>query len=357
MITRSRFATLPLAVTLLGVVLVGCGGDDPSGPGDFPDVRGDWIGQYSVLACTQLSGTDPLFCDDIFYVGRSLGLGLTLSQSSARVNGVAQQGQLSGGVVGNVDEFGVLVLSGDIGVGADATTTIEEWETLLVGDSLVGSWVFEVADNTGSDFGVAMVQADVTLIDLDVPSYVGCPVQSELAHTDEVVGTLEAGDCQLDDESYYEVYMIDMVGGDQVEFRMGSLDFEPALLIVDLQERIVGCSLPVQSEVCNRNSPDSVATIGLEAVVGETWLVIANAFRALDVGDYTLTTQALGGANSVADLNLQAVPYGVRYGMALDAPADVLPVAGSTREALMRKFTSQSRGSWSVKLGKSGQER
>jgi hypothetical protein len=342
---------------LLGIVLVGCGGDDPSGPGDFPDVRGDWVGQYSVLGCAQLSGTDPFFCDDIFYTGRSLGLGVTLSQSSSRVNGVAQQGQLSGGVEGNVDEFGVLVLSGELGVGADATTTIEEWEMLLVGDSLVGSWVFEVQDNTGSDFGSARVEADVTLVDPDVPNYVGCPAQSELAHTDEVVGTLEAGDCQLDDESYYEVYLIDMVTGDQVEFRMSSPDFEPALLIVDLEERIVGCSLPVPSQVCNRNAPDSVATIGLEAVVGETWLVIANAFRAVDVGGFTLTTTALGGASSVADFSLQAAPYSARYGMALDSPADALPVAGSAREALLQRFTSQRRGSWSVKLGKSGQER
>jgi hypothetical protein len=270
----------------------------------IPIVAGGWIGQYSVLSCTRLSGSDPLFCEDIFYDGRSLGLELSLSQDRTSVSGVAQQGQLSGGVTGNIDEFGVLVLSGTLGVSADATTTIEQWETVVVGDSLVGNWVFEVDDNTGSNFGTARVETSVLLVNPAVPNYVGCPAESELAHTDQVVGTLEAGDCQLDDESYYDVYTIDVATGDQVEFRMSSPDFEPALLIIDLQERIVGCSLPVPSEVCNRNAPDNLATLALEAVVGETWLVVANAFRALDVGEYTLTTArpALASATRAASL-------------------------------------------------------
>lgn len=353
--SRSGIATLPLAVMLLGIVLVGCGGDDPSGPGNYPDVRGEWVGQYRVLACEQLSGSDPLFCEDIFYVGRSLSLGLTLSQSSSRVNGVAQQGRIEGRVDGSIDEFGVLALSGQIGVGEYATTTIEEWETVLVGDSLVGSWAFEVEDNTASDYGIARVEADVTLLDPSVPNYLGCPVEGELAHTDEILGALGADDCQLDDGSYYDAYSVDVVTGDQVEFRMGSLDFKPALLIVDLEGWLLYCSLPVASVDCDLNSPDSVATIALEAVVDETWLVIANALERLDVGDYSLTTQALGGASFEAGFRLQAIPYGVRYRMALDSSGDVLPAAGSTRETLLRMFAPQSRGSSNVKLRRSGQ--
>jgi hypothetical protein len=355
--TRSGNATLPLAVMLLAVLLAGCGGDDPSGPGNFPDVRGEWVGQYRVLACTQLSGSDPLFCEGIFYVGRSLSLGLTLSQSSSRVNGLALQGSIEGQVDGSIDESGVLALSGQIGVGDYATTTIEEWETQLVGDSLVGSWVFEVEDNTASDYGIARVEADVTLIDPSVPNYLGCPVEGDLAHTDEILGALGTDDCQLDDESYYDVFSVDVVTGDQVEFRMGSLHFKPALLIVDLEGWLLHCSLPEAWADCDRNSPDSIATFALEAVVDETWLVIANALGRPDVGDYSLTTQALGGASSTAGFRLQAIPYDARYGIAVDSSGDVLPVAESTREALLRKFTSQSRGSWSVKLGKSGQNR
>lgn len=351
---RNRRLTLPGVALSTAALLAGCGDDDPSGPGNFPDVRGSWTGQYSVLTCTILSGSDPFFCQDVFYEGRSLILDLRLNQSGSRVSGVAEQGQLAGQVQGNVDEFAVLTLSGQLGVNEDATTTIEDWETILIGDSLIGSWVFQVDDNTDSGFGSALVDADLTLIDFSVPSYESCPVEIMMAQTDEVAGLLEAGDCQLEDESYYDVFSVDMATGDQIEIRMSSPEFNPALLIVDLDEAIVACSLPVASQICNRNTPDSVAAVALEAVVGETWVIVANAFRALDVGVYTLTTQALT-ASQAPDFTLQRAAYGERYGVALDAVAEALPAIQSDREGLERLFSRPGSRNRSVKPEDRGQ--
>lgn len=322
---------------LLGLGITGCGDDGPSGPGNFPDVRGAWTGQYSVVACSLLSGDDDFFCSELFYNGRSLLLDLQLSQSGSRVNGVADQGQLAGQVEGSVDELGLVRLSGRIGEGADATTEITAWETILTGDSLTGSWVFEVEDNTASGFGVAEIEADVTLIGPGVPAYVSCPAEATLALTDAVSGVLDAGDCQLEDESFYDVFLLTVAEGDRVEFRMGSLEFDPALLIVDLEERIVGCSLPVPSQTCSRNSPDSVATLALEAVIGESWLVIANTFRSFDTGAYNLTTTDLGPAGSTG--SAVAIRTALENRVEL-AGASVGPHALSLRELLSRGFTT-----------------
>jgi len=325
---RRSFA-FSTALSVGGIYLVGCGGDGPGGPGDFPDVRGAWTGRYSVLQCTTLTGTDPFYCQDVFYVGRSIMLGLQLDQSGSRVSGIAEQGPLSGRVDGDIDELGALVLSGRLGVNADATTTIEDWETLLVGDSLVGEWTFLIEDNTGSGYGSARVTADLTLIDPRVPNYESCPAQFRLDKTDGVTGTLGAGDCQLEDETYYDVYSVDMATGDEIEIRTGSPDFRPALLIFDLNENLVACSLPVASQVCSRNSPDSLASISLTAFVGETWLIVVNAWQTGETGSYALTTEALGGASSLADLIARRASTSVRLGGPLDAAVRIPPAVES----------------------------
>ncbi len=206
MMTSRRPCDLPAILLLSGVLLSGCGDDNPTGPGEFPDVRGQWAGRYSVTACTILSGTDPFFCQDLFYEGSSRFLDLQLDQNRSRVSGTAWQGQVSGRVEGTVSEFGIVTLEGQIGVGEAATTTIEDWETVLVGDSLVGSWTFLFEENTDLGLGSARIEADLTLFDPDVPNYMSCPVELTLEQTDAAWGS-GGGDCQLiEDESYYDVF-------------------------------------------------------------------------------------------------------------------------------------------------------
>lgn len=301
-----------VAALLLGSIsLAGCGDDDgPVGPGEFPDVRGDWTGQYSVVSCTILSGSDPFFCQDLFYQGSSRFHDLRLDQSRSRVTGTAWQGQVTGSVEGTVSELGLLTLTGQIGVDQSATTTIEEWEAVLVGDSLVGSWTFLFDDNTDLGLGSARVDADFTLIDPRVPNYDSCPVEVRLDQTDGVVGQLAAGDCQLvEDESYYDVYSVDVSAGDKVEIRLSSADFDPVLFIFDLEQRSIACSAPTSTVDCGYiNDPDSVAAVALEAVVAETWLIVANTSTGGETGGYSLSTQALGTTSSSVATVLKASP-------------------------------------------------
>lgn len=310
-----------VAALLLGSIsLAGCGDDNgPIGPGEFPDVRGDWTGQYSVVSCTILSGTDPFFCQDLFYQGSSRFHDLRLDQSRSRVAGTAWQGQVSGRVEGTVSELGLLTLTGQIGVEGSATTTIEEWEAVLVGDSLVGGWTFVIEDNGDLGLGAARIDADFTLIDPSVPNYDSCPVEAMLDQTDAVAGRLAAGDCQLvEDESYYDVYSVQVSAGDKVEIRLSSSDFDPVLFIFDVEQRSIACSAPTNTVDCAYiNTPDSVAAVALEAVVAETWLIVPNTSVGGETGGYSLTTQALGAAGSSLPAMLQKASLEAR------SPADV----------------------------------
>ncbi|MGD8866016.1 MAG: hypothetical protein PVI01_00255 [Gemmatimonadales bacterium] len=305
-----------VAALLLGSISwAGCGDDNgPIGPGEFPDVRGDWTGQYSVTSCTILSGSDPFFCQDLFYQGSSRFHDLRLDQSRSRVVGTAWQGQVTGRVEGTVSELGLLTLAGQIGVGESATTTIEEWEAVLVGDSLVGGWTFVFEDNTDLGLGRARIDADFALIDPSVPNYDSCPVEAMLDQTDAVLGQLAAGDCQLvEDESYYDVYSVQVSAGDKVEIRTSSSDFDPVLFIFDLEQRNIACSAPANTVDCTYiNTPDSVAAVALEAVVAETWLIVPNTSVGGETGGYSLSTRPVGGSGSTVANMLQKASLGAR---------------------------------------------
>jgi hypothetical protein len=350
MMTSCRPSVLAAAL-LLGVVLsAGCGDDKdtPSGPGEFPDVRGLWTGQYSVTGCTILSGTDPFFCQDLFYEGSSRFLDVQLNQSRSSISGTAWQGQVSGQVEGTVTEFGIVTLTGQIGVDALATTTIEDWETVLVGDSLVGSWTFLFEENTDGGLGSARIDADLTLIDPNVPNFMSCPVELTLEQTDAVLGLLEAGDCQLvEDESYYDVFSVDVAAGDQIEIRMSSADFLPVLFIVDLEQRGIACSAPTGTEGCTfTNTPDSVAAVALEAVLPETWLIVVNTAEGGDAGGYSLTTRDLGGA-AFRDLTVQRATLSARYGIGVDA-AGPQSRDGSEHHVAVQRFIQPT--TWSKRI-------
>jgi hypothetical protein len=294
---RSSHVAL-ICVSLSLGLLGGCGSDEPSGPGDFPDVRGEWVGQYSVTSCDLTAGTNDFFCDGLFYVGRSLEFSLTLRQSKGNVDGVATQGTLGGSVDGTVDMGGLVTLEGVLGAGDDATTTITDWRTTLVGDSLVGSWSFDVVDNTDSGFGVAVVGTEIVLVGPSVPVYGSCPMEIWLADTDSIDGTLQPPDCQFADESYYDVYAVDVLDGVNYEFAVSSSDFRPFLFVVDLQERLIAAE---------GNASDSVANFLLNSVADETLLIIANSLYSLEEGSYTVTSTSFGAA-SVAGMTFERVP-------------------------------------------------
>lgn len=347
-------ATRRFAFTAALPLLAGCGGDDaPSGPGEFPDVRGEWIGRYSIVACTILSGSDPFFCGDtLFAQGNSLFHDLELTrQNRSAVSGTAWQGTVAGSVEGTISEFGVLTLEGRIGVSEPATTTIEEWEAVLVGDSLVGGWTFLFEDNTDSGFGSARVEADFTLIDPSLPNLYSCPVQLVLEQTDGVAGLLGPGDCQLvGDKSYYDVYSVDVTTGDQVEIRLSSSEFDPVLFIIDLEGRDVACSAPAGTLDCAfTNAPDSVAAVALEAVLAETWLIIPNTRAGGETGGYSLATQALAAAGLSTDLRLHRAALNARSVAAVGLVERTRPPVASTSEAIAERFTQPTSRSWNIK--------
>jgi hypothetical protein len=318
---------------LLAVALAGCGGDEPSGPGNFPDVRGSWVGQYSVVNCERLTGVDPFFCDELFYFGRSLLLDLNLQQSNSRVFGIAVQGVIEGKIEGTVDMAGRLSLSGQIGVDSDAATTIQAWQTQLVDDSLVGSWVFLVEDNAGAGFGSALVDADLTLVGSSIPTFANCPMERTISQNDLVNAALEAGDCQIEnDESYYDVYAVDVSPGDRLRISMSSSDFSPAVFVVDVEERL----LAFEGDLA-----DTLEFLALEAVVAERWLIVANSFLGVQLGNYTLTTEPIGGTGTATGIALQRVaPYGQRR-RSVDRVASASPSLGPHRESLARAFLRQ----------------
>lgn len=351
MIAATRLIGFAAFLLLPVIILAGCGGDDgPTGPGEFPDVRGTWIGQYSVVSCTTLSGSDPFFCQDLFYQGSSRFHDVQLAQNQSSVSGTAWQGQASGSVEGTISELGVLTLDGQIGVGEPATTTIEDWQAVLVGDSLVGGWTFVFEDNGNLGFGSARIDADFTLIDPAVPNFNSCPVEETLAQTDGVSGLLGPGDCQLvGDESYYDVYSVNVSPGDRIEIQLRSSEFDPVLFIFDLEQRGITCSAPTGTVDCAyTNAPDSVAAVALEAIVAETWLIVPNTVAGGETGGYTLTTQALAGAGLSTTLTLHRATLSVRSGEAAGLVGRVSTV-GSTSNGIMERFTRPTSREWNAK--------
>ena len=317
---------------LVAAGLASCGDDQPTGPGNFPDVRGPWNGQYSVTNCEALTGIDPFFCTDVFYEGRSLTLDMVLNQTNERVSGNAIQGSVAGQVSGTVNDAGLVSLSGQLGVSESATTTIENWATLLVGDSLDGSWQFLVEDNLDEGFGSARVNADMVLLGPDVLAFFGCPVQSWVSQTDSINGVLDNGDCMLDDESFFDVYAVDVVVGDSIEFRMSSTEFDPFIFITQADENPLAAA---------GGLGQPVASTGTLARSNETWLIVANTFLDAESGAYSLVTTKIGGSMTSSPVNLRRV--GVTDRSALrDLSKSDPSMLESVREYLSAKFADPS---------------
>ncbi len=286
---QSKWSAYPTLFAFL-VLLAGCGDDEPSGPGNFPDIRGTWIGQYSVTSCTLSGGADPFFCVDVFPSGASRVIELDLGQSSSSLSGVAFQGTISGRIAGTVDEFGLVSISGTLGTGDIFEVTITGWTTQLVGDSLIGSWSFRVEDNTGSGFATAQISANIVIVGPSVLTYFNCPVEDFLAADDEINGTLTAGDCWLDDESFFDTFALDVVQGDRISIEVSSDAYDPFLLITDVDEN------PLASD--GELGRDTVGVTG-EAGQQETWLIIASSWFPYQSGDYLLTTTRVNGTGAV----------------------------------------------------------
>jgi hypothetical protein len=291
-LTRRLGAVLTI-VSLAAVA--GCADDGGgTGPGNFPDVRGDWRGQYVVTDCQLTDAVDPTFCTDIFYEGASLFLEVRLDQSDSIVGGTAFQGRVEGPVSGSVDMLGLLTLSGTLGAGTAATTTITGWETLLEGDSLQGAWSFGVVDNAGQGFGTASVEAELLLLGPDVLSFLGCPVEGSVQLIDSIGGDLEIGDCQLDDESYFDVYALEVTPADTVTITVFSEDYSPFLIVADsAEDPLIGVG----------DAGSNVASATGLGTINETWLIIASSFLRRETGAYSVINtdpNATGPAAAIA---------------------------------------------------------
>ncbi|UCF18937.1 MAG: hypothetical protein JSU87_13540 [Gemmatimonadota bacterium] len=321
-----------LFVCGLGLAFTGCDDDEPIGPGNFPDVRGTWVGQYSVFSCTLIEVGDPFFCDEVFYEGASLIFELDLGQSGSRLDGVAYQGTVSGEVGGRIDELGVLELSGRLGLEDNSTTTITGWSTELVGDSLLGSWSFRIRDNTGSGFATAAIEADILLVDPIVLTFFNCPIEFRLRIGESVDGLLVAGDCMLDDQSYFDVYALNVAAGDDVLISMTSDRFSPFLWVTDLEEE----PLAVDGEPGR-----SVAAITGAAGQRETWLIVANSFAANATGTYQLSIER--NAPGAASPTL-APSGGARVSASVVKSIRALDRQDSLREEVRRRLTRPAEG-------------
>ncbi len=288
-------------VALLLAALSGCGDDDDViiGPGAFPDVRGAWSGQYRVSGCSLSGAADPFLCSVLFAVDQSLILDLDLDQSGPDVFGVIAQGELVGDVDGKIDEVGIVRLFGDIGVAADPVSTrIVAWQTGLVGDSLVGSWRFNVFDQTDSGFGRATVDANLKVFGSTVAKFFGCPAARSLTADGLVSGGLAVGDCQisaslfvegLDDGAFFDVYTFGGSAGDSIDVVLSSESFDAFLLVSDLEEVVLGWD---DDSGGGTNGTDAAVTLVFETT--ETLLLIVTSFSPGEVGGYSLSAALLG---------------------------------------------------------------
>jgi hypothetical protein len=263
----------------------------------FPDVRGDWAGQYQASSCVLEGATDPLFCDDIFFDGSSLIVWLELDQLGERLGAELAQGSVSGFVVGTMSADSALELSGAIG-GSEigGQTTIVDWDTQWFGDSIVGTWQFLAEDLSNSGFGTATVTANIKLLAPGVPQFFGCLAEAELTVGVDTDAALGAGDCQLDDASYFDAYLLSGAAGDSLEIVMRSTSVDAFLLVADLDETVVGSD----DDSGGPGATDAAITVVFDA--DGSALVIAG-----ETGAYTLSATLLGQAGPGAGASS---PYG-----------------------------------------------
>ncbi|MGD2153947.1 MAG: hypothetical protein PVG79_11825 [Gemmatimonadales bacterium] len=296
---KARHRGLELALLVSLIAAVSACDDDVSFPAvDYPEVWGFWSGQYRVSACSLSGADDPFLCDEVFYNGASLILEMDLDQVDQQVGGFIYQGSLEGEVAGTVDLDGVLRLEGTIGgLDADFTTTILGWQTGLVGDTLLGSWRFWVEDNSGQGFGAATVDAGLRLYGPSVVKFFGCASEDELDPDGELIGSLDATDCELAGGAYFEgaedgalfdVYELTGAAGDSIEVTLRSEDFDALLLVADLGEEYLGGDDDSGGGI---GGTDAAVTIVFE--VPETLLLIATSYWAGELGDYTLGAELL----------------------------------------------------------------
>lgn len=314
---RRKRAPPLLLLTAFAAALASCD-DDTSGPDGFPDASGDWVGQYSITSCSLDGAADPFFCDEVFFVGASLILDLSLEQNGPELIGLIAQGQLLGDVDGFVDENGLVDLQGTIGLGDTlATTFILGWQTGLAGDSLVGSWRFRTEDNSGSGFGATIVDATLALLGPSVTGFFGCAVEGAVALDGQADGSLERGDCMLFDNSYFDVYSFSGAVGDSVEVNLRSSTIDAFLLVADDDDEVLGDDDDSGGGI---NGTDSQLILVFDAAA--TVLLVANSFSGLETGTYNLSVVDLGPSGVASD----------RSGPARSEAVRVVKVGGSTKE-------------------------
>ncbi len=343
---RKPLAAL-ICVALLMTMLGGCDDDDRNviRPGNFPDVRGAWSGQYRVTGCSLSGAADPFFCSVVFAVDQSLILDLDLDQSGPDVFGVIAQGELLGDVDGVIDEVGILQLFGDIGDAADPLSTrIVAWQTGLVGDSLVGSWRFRVFDQGGSGFGTATVDASLKTFGSTVAKFFGCAARGSLTADGLVSGGLALGDCQLsaslfveglEDGQFFDVFTFRGSAGDSIDVVLSSANFDAFLLVADLEELVLGGDDDSGGGV---NGTDAAVTLVFET--SETLLLIVTSFSPGEVGGYSLSAALLGtssplmGGGSTGRIRVIGDPS-----VAGKAGAKVAPTVDPIRKAVIDKVS------------------
>ncbi len=302
---RHRWLRLALPVCMFAAVSA-CEEDEVFVPVNYPNAAGFWSGQYSVTGCILEGAGDPFFCDDVFFNGASLILELDLDQSGGQLGGWIYQGELVGEVDGSVDLNGLVRLEGTIGgFEQDFTTTIDGWQTGLVGDSLLGSWRFWVEDNAGQGFAPATVDAGLKLYGSSVVKFFGCAVEGDLAPDGQLSGGLDGTDCQVatgqyvegqEDGASFDVFTLTGAVGDSIEVTLRSEDFDAFMLVAFTDEEVFWWD---DDSGGGTSGTDAAFTLVFD--VAETVLLIASSFAPGEAGAYTLGAELLEPSPTAAE--------------------------------------------------------
>jgi len=121
----------------------------------------------------------------------------------------------------------------------------------------------------------------------------GMPVNNQrmLQSGRQVSGTLDASDGKLNDDSYFEVWYVQLSAGQKVTVTMRSSSFDTFLSIGAHQ----GNEAADTNDDYEENSTDS--RLEFTASTAGTYVIIANSFESGKTGDYTLVAALSGGEN------------------------------------------------------------
>ncbi|MBN1444030.1 MAG: trypsin-like peptidase domain-containing protein [Planctomycetes bacterium] len=106
-------------------------------------------------------------------------------------------------------------------------------------------------------------------------------VAGEIACGETITGTLDAGDCDLGDGSYVDVYRLELADARRVSINLSSAAFDTYLIVTDT----VCTSAVASNDDCPGGGLNSCLTVNLPA---GTYFILANSYSGGETGTYTV---------------------------------------------------------------------